>query len=165
MEFVIDAVTLHDRQSIPSERLIHSTAKKIQFLNARPLSGLLGRNLCCRKSTFKKMTNTKRSVRAMTGWRFDLQRVTRPQTLLQLNDKPRSIRGLRGNKASTPTCAGTAARPTTWLSSLILCRNVQSICCSEKVALSPCQRENSAGILTGSCHGNRRLLPNSVVIA
>lgn len=32
-------------------------------------------------------------------------------------------------------------------------------------ALSSALRKNSAGILTGSCHGNRRLLPNSAVIA
>lgn len=42
--------------------------------------------------------------------------------------------------------------------------SVQLIFCSERTALSPCQWENSAGILTGSCHGNRRLLPNSALI-
>ena len=49
----------------------------------------------------------------------------------------------------------------------IFSRNVQSICLwPRKVALSLLVGEkNSAGILTGSCHGNRRLLPNSVVIA
>lgn len=83
-----------------------------------------------------------------------------------LNEKSWSIKSLWSYKLLAQTCrySSTVLTSTTMHSLLIFCRNVQLIFCSKKVVLSRCQWGNSAGILTGSCHGNRRLLPNCAAI-
>lgn len=123
----------------------------------------------------KEKTISECPIGTEAWWLDDIMICYKPNALslsYSKKDKSRSVGSLWRSEPSAPTCAGitvpfspsphgsaplfSAGMSNRFFSLFFLC---------EKVALSPCQWENSAGILTGSCHGNRRLLPNIAVIA